>query len=668
MQEQIFEGRYQLLAELANTRSYVTFRAFDQIYKEKVDIQIYGRPSPSLDAKISRYQLENFNLFLQNAQQLKRLNEQAPSDYFQPVIECNVSTTTNQVYIVYKHIEDTATLGQIVSTFPKTTPGSRDIMADDNLEETIREGYKHIWILEQAAVALDYANQKNVPHNNISMNAFLVQEVSSGTGTVWLTDFDLSSSTPNLNSRLGQAWSPYVSPEQRNGYARERTSDIYAFAAVIHEMVFGLTPTAPTLELPDSERESVVSELIELFPKAKGVLANVFGKALRYNPQRRYSNALEFIGDLKKAFEIWMRDWTNYRVACLARLQGDYEQCQNAAIGLYTLDRLNREAWNSSQLQEELNARVAAMSPVAPLMKYGEEMVTPPPGVVVEGFYDSSTETGGDVFEYRNDDQVRSTAIELRKPQDLATVPTLADPSVMFRPGANTETGAKTTPGFLRNVLMLLVPLGVLVFAGLIIALFLGGDNLNTPTSQPTAGTPINLSFNVASAIAQSNSTVIRTVAPTVSPTARAVSPTAVPPTPTLVLPTPTPTNFQINLNTGLAFLQQGNFGAAKDTLQKALAEQPENKEALRAWNYANGGIYLAEGDFNKAVLVLESVYKESPNFFEVQPNLQTALIGLGDSLRSQNPDSARRVYRQASTLQGTRKDEANQKATELGG
>jgi serine/threonine protein kinase len=649
MQEQTFEGRYQLLAELANTRSYVTYRAYDQIYKETVDIQIYGRPSPSLDAKLASYQIDNFNLFLQNAQQLKRLNEQAPSSYFQPVVECNVSNTTNQVYIVFKHIEGTNTLGQVASFFPKTTPGRSDLMANDGLEENIRAVYKHIWLLEQAAVALDYANQKGVAHNNISMNAIIVQEASSGSGTVWLTDFDLSSSAPGLNSRLGQAWSPYVSPEQRNGYALERTSDIYSFAAVVYEMVFGLTPNAPMIELPGGERESVVTELVQLFPKANGNLAYVFGKALRYDPQKRYQTALEFVGELKKALEVWLRDWANFRTAANARWHGGYDQMRDAAVGLYTLDRLNREAWNSAALQEELNLKVAGTTPPRPFLAITDEMLAPPPGVVVAGLNDyPETEYGGDVFEYRNDDNTRVTALERVVPNVAMTIPQANPHIIKFRPNL-APAPAREASNLAKNALLIIVPLAVLVLAGLIIALFIGGESTPTPTALATTKTALNVNL-------------FGTTAP-LQPSARPL------PTSTFaVVQSPTPTGFQINLTLGLGFLQQGNFGAAKEVLQKALAEQPNNKEVLRALNYADGGISLADGDFPKAITALEAVFKENPNFLQVQPNLQTALLGLGDNLRVENPEEARKAYRQAANLQGSRKDEANQKATELGG
>jgi tetratricopeptide (TPR) repeat protein len=682
MKEQVFEGRYQLLAETANTRSYISYRAYDQIYKEAVVIQIYGRPSPSLDSKLSDYQKDNLNLFLQNAQQLKRLNEQAPSNYFQPVLECNVSTLTNQVYIVYRYIEDSSTLGQIVSFFPKVIPSGNDFMAEDGLEENIRTVYKRIWILEQAAVALDYAIQKGVPHNNLSMNAILVLEASSGGGSVWLTDFDLSSSSPGLNARVGQGWSPYASPEQRNGFARERTNDIYSFAAVAHEMIFGYAPKTPLLESPDNEREAIILELGQFFPKANGTLASVFGKALRFNPFKRHQTALEFVAELKKGLEIWLRDWTNYRIAMVARWQGDYQQLQNAALGLYTIDRLNREAWNTGLLQDELNSRVAAMSPAYNAKAVRDEVFAPPPGVMVEGLSYNQPENNSEVFEYSNDDFAKSTALELLPLQrmDLALPPT--NDFVKFRPDEG-ETRQKDASPVVRYSLLVAVPLVIFGLAGLIIAFIIGSDNSPTPSTVVAAATSTvaaNSGQTQGAAFATSRvtltgvpaqTTAVANVQPTVATPTTAVTPAVTPtvaPTITPVPPSPTPTNFQNNLNTGLSFLGQGNFGAAKDSLQKALAEQPGNKDALRALNYADGGIYLADGDFSKAIIVLDSVYKENPNFLQVQPNLQVALIGLGDSLRGKNLDEAKKVYRQAANLQGARKDEANQKAAELGG
>lgn len=100
-------------------------------------------------------------------------------------------------------------------------------------------------IVDQAAEALAYFNQKGWVHRDVKPDNFLVTD----DGEVKLIDFALARRrrrglakwlTPR--TKIQQGTKSYMSPEQIRGLPLDERSDLYSLACTLHEMVSGKPP------------------------------------------------------------------------------------------------------------------------------------------------------------------------------------------------------------------------------------------------------------------------------------------------------------------------------------------------------------------------------------------------------------------------------------------
>ena len=96
-------------------------------------------------------------------------------------------------------------------------------------------------LLEQLAVALDYAHARGVVHRDVKPDNILFDE----DGHALITDFGIA--TARVHGRLtgtGRAMGTphYMSPEQAMGKMVDGRSDIYAIGVMLYEMLLGFPP------------------------------------------------------------------------------------------------------------------------------------------------------------------------------------------------------------------------------------------------------------------------------------------------------------------------------------------------------------------------------------------------------------------------------------------
>lgn len=99
-----------------------------------------------------------------------------------------------------------------------------------------------IRLLEQIALALDFAHDQGIVHRDLKPGNVLLDE----TGNAYLADFGLAKSvggTRDLTATGSVLGSPaYMSPEQARGDKLDRRSDVYSFAVMAYQILSGHLP------------------------------------------------------------------------------------------------------------------------------------------------------------------------------------------------------------------------------------------------------------------------------------------------------------------------------------------------------------------------------------------------------------------------------------------
>ncbi len=165
-----------------------------------------------------------------------------------------------------------------------------------------------ITIGRQIAAALDHAHRAGVLHRDVKPSNVLL----GLDGSARLLDFGLarpesaeqSVELTRTGAMVGSL--PYMAPEQVQGEAADRRTDVYGLAATLVEW-FTLAPP-----FPERSGEALRTAILSGRPPglaARGVglprdLIVVLEKALEHDPDRRYSTAADFARDLQAVLEL----------------------------------------------------------------------------------------------------------------------------------------------------------------------------------------------------------------------------------------------------------------------------------------------------------------------------------------------------------------------------
>lgn len=160
-----------------------------------------------------------------------------------------------------------------------------------HIRENTLEVETRLGILVQAMRALRAAHRHAIIHRDVKPDNILVSE----DGRVKLMDFGIAKTmAPRLTAQGEFLGSPaYSAPELLKGADPTPSSDRYAFAVTAFELITGQLPH------PGNTVAAVIShvlhEPIAVPAGMSGDVANVFRKALAYDPDDRYETLMEFI-------------------------------------------------------------------------------------------------------------------------------------------------------------------------------------------------------------------------------------------------------------------------------------------------------------------------------------------------------------------------------------
>jgi serine/threonine-protein kinase len=160
-------------------------------------------------------------------------------------------------------------------------------------------------LISDVASGLAYAYQKGVTHRDIKMSNVLI----ASDGRARLVDFGLAAREADVD--LEKTSNPrtidYAGLERATGVRRDDTrSDIYFVGCIYYQMLAGkaaLVETRDRVQRLAKTRFKEIPPLVEVNPRVPLPLAMVVGKAIEFDPQRRYQNPAEMLTDLKLALK-----------------------------------------------------------------------------------------------------------------------------------------------------------------------------------------------------------------------------------------------------------------------------------------------------------------------------------------------------------------------------
>jgi Protein kinase domain len=169
-----------------------------------------------------------------------------------------------------------------------------------------------VFLLDQAACALDAAHRQGLVHRDVKPGNLLISQGTDDADPdhVYLADFGI---TKNVSGRTGVAsagliagTARYVSPEQIQERTVLGTADQYSLGCVLYECLTGRAP------FEENSDEAIMWAHVHEFPLPPSSLRPglppaidaVFARVLAKDPEGRYANCRDFIAAARDALAI----------------------------------------------------------------------------------------------------------------------------------------------------------------------------------------------------------------------------------------------------------------------------------------------------------------------------------------------------------------------------
>ena len=169
---------------------------------------------------------------------------------------------------------------------------AQDYVSAESLDITLRHGAASVADSLRAATelagALDAAAGVHIEHGVLHP-----RDVLLSADEVRLTGLGIARAVERVGVPT-QVRRPYTAPERTIGSDWDGRADVFALAAMIHEMLWGRRVS--------SAGDEAAGALTEIDGGDLARLRKVFGRALAKEPAKRFDTALEFAGALSEAF------------------------------------------------------------------------------------------------------------------------------------------------------------------------------------------------------------------------------------------------------------------------------------------------------------------------------------------------------------------------------
>lgn len=168
-------------------------------------------------------------------------------------------------------------------------------------------------IVERIAIALDALHNQDVVHGQLEPGSIMFNEE----GEAYLADIGLTRLTKilyRLEATNSFNMTKYSAPELWDGYRPGASTDQYALACIVYELLTGQAPfNAPSIfDLMQAHANDVAPPPHYVREGLPGSLAMIFWQALAKPVDRRFSSIMAFYNGLNEVLENWEGEPTDF--------------------------------------------------------------------------------------------------------------------------------------------------------------------------------------------------------------------------------------------------------------------------------------------------------------------------------------------------------------------
>jgi serine/threonine-protein kinase len=273
-------GTSIIIKELARGGMAIVYIAFQKSLKRQIAVKVL--PKSVITAKSAE-------LFQQEAEAVAILSH--PNII--PVYE--VGETDDFLFITMQLVQGN-TLAQYMQFAQKNPIPSRRVLP---LPASLR-------VMIQMLDALDYAHSQGIVHRDIKPGNIMIEKHSR---RPLVTDFGivhvLNSDTEAAKAVHGTPL--YMAPEQILGQDVDGRADIYAAGTMFYQMLVAELPLPEFKNKTDLLKHKILSrgnfflkKPSEVNPAIGQEMDRIIGKATAFDPDQRYDNGRDFLGDLEQ--------------------------------------------------------------------------------------------------------------------------------------------------------------------------------------------------------------------------------------------------------------------------------------------------------------------------------------------------------------------------------